>query len=72
MYSPSEIPASPSLSPGSAAAAIADGGAGRAFAECVGGSRAATIALMHGPTFKGDGASALEGLAEYYRKQSAN
>jgi len=26
-----------------------------------------TIALMHGPTFKGDGAKALEGLAEHYR-----
>lgn len=25
-----------------------------------------TIALMHGPTFKGDGAAALEGLAEHY------
>lgn len=25
-----------------------------------------TIALMHGPTFKGDGAAALEGLAGYY------
>ena len=25
-----------------------------------------TIALMHGPTFKGDGTKALEGLAEYY------
>ena len=27
-----------------------------------------TIALMHGPTFKGDGAAALEGLADYYGK----
>ena len=27
-----------------------------------------TIALMHGPTFKGDGAAALEGLAEYYER----
>lgn len=26
-----------------------------------------TIALMHGPTFKGDGAAALVGLAEHYR-----
>jgi flavorubredoxin len=25
-----------------------------------------TIALMHGPTFKGDGAAALNGLADYY------
>jgi len=27
-----------------------------------------TIALMHGPTFKGDGAAALNGLADHYRK----
>jgi flavorubredoxin len=26
-----------------------------------------TIALMHGPTFKGDGAAALNGLADHYR-----
>jgi flavorubredoxin len=29
-----------------------------------------TIALMHGPTFKGAGAAALEGLAEYYKGPS--
>ncbi|MDI1283104.1 MAG: MBL fold metallo-hydrolase [Reyranella sp.] len=27
-----------------------------------------TIALMHGPTFKGDGAAALNGLADHYAK----
>ena len=27
-----------------------------------------TIALMHGPTFKGDGAAALNGLADHYKK----
>ena len=27
-----------------------------------------TIALMHGPTFKGDGAAALNGLADHYTK----
>lgn len=31
-----------------------------------------TIALMHGPTFKGDGAAALTALAEYYAKRLAN
>jgi hypothetical protein len=28
-----------------------------------------TIALMHGPTFKGDGGAALEALAAYYEKR---
>lgn len=28
-----------------------------------------TIALMHGPAFKGDGAMALEALAAYYEKR---
>ena len=28
-----------------------------------------TIALMHGPTFKGDGAAALNGLADHYAQQ---
>jgi hypothetical protein len=27
-----------------------------------------TIALMHGPTFKGDGAAALNGLADHYAR----
>lgn len=31
----------------------------------------ATIALMHGPTFKGDGAAALNGLADHYAKSFA-
>ena len=31
-----------------------------------------TIALMHGPTFKGDGAAALNGLADHYAKQPAH
>ena len=31
--------------------------------------RPTTIALMHGPTFKGDGAGALEGLADYYSRR---
>lgn len=30
-----------------------------------------TIALMHGPTFKGDGAAALNGLADHYAKSFA-
>ena len=30
-----------------------------------------TIALMHGPTFKGDGAKALEGLAEHYNRSAS-
>jgi flavorubredoxin len=30
------------------------------------GLKPGTIALMHGPTFKGDGAAALNGLADYY------
>lgn len=30
-----------------------------------------TIALMHGPTFKGDGAAALNGLADHYETPSA-
>jgi hypothetical protein len=28
-----------------------------------------TIALMHGPTFKGDGSAALNGLADYYAQR---
>ena len=28
-----------------------------------------TIALMHGPTFKGDGGAALEALAGYYARK---
>jgi flavorubredoxin len=28
-----------------------------------------TMALMHGPTFKGDGAAALNALADYYAKR---
>ena len=31
-----------------------------------------TIALMHGPTFKGDGAAALTGLADHYAKATAH
>ena len=31
-----------------------------------------TIALMHGPTFKGDGAAALTGLADHYRDRLAS
>jgi flavorubredoxin len=30
-----------------------------------------TIALMHGPTFKGDGAAALNGLADHYKALSS-
>lgn len=30
----------------------------------------ATIALMHGPTFKGDGGAALSGLADYYEART--
>ncbi|MFO1163355.1 MAG: MBL fold metallo-hydrolase, partial [Reyranellaceae bacterium] len=30
-----------------------------------------TIALMHGPTYRGDGAAALNGLADYYRDRLA-
>ena len=33
------------------------------------GCRPSTIALMHGPTFKGDGAAALAGLADHYQQQ---
>lgn len=35
------------------------------------GLQPATIALMHGPTFKGDGAAALNGLADHYAKSFA-
>ena len=35
------------------------------------GLKPATIALMHGPTFKGDGAAALNGLADHYAKSLA-
>ncbi len=35
------------------------------------GLNPATIALMHGPTFKGDGAAALNGLADHYAKSLA-
>src|SRR4029078_9926325 len=31
-----------------------------------------TIALMHGPTFKGDGEAALKALADYHAKRLAN
>jgi len=34
--------------------------------------RPTTIALMHGPTFKGDGAAALDGLADYYRDRGGS
>ena len=30
-----------------------------------------TLALMHGPTYRGDGGKALRGLAEYYERQLA-
>ena len=33
------------------------------------GLKPGTIALMHGPTFKGDGAAALNGLADYYAQR---
>ena len=33
------------------------------------GLKPTTIALMHGPTFKGDGAAALTALADYYGKR---
>ena len=33
------------------------------------GLKPTTIALMHGPTFKGDGAAALNGLAGYYAQR---
>ena len=36
------------------------------------GLKPTTIALMHGPTFKGDGAAALTALADYYGKRLAN
>ena len=35
------------------------------------GLKPSTIALMHGPTFKGDGAAALNGLADHYAKSFA-
>lgn len=35
------------------------------------GLKPTTIALMHGPTFKGDGAAALNGLADHYAKSFA-
>ena len=34
--------------------------------------RPTTIALMHGPAFKGDGAAALSALADHYGKRLAN
>ena len=36
------------------------------------GLKPTTIALMHGPTFKGDGAAALTALADHYRDRLAN
>ena len=36
------------------------------------GLKPTTIALMHGPTFKGDGAAALNGLADHYAKSFAH
>jgi len=36
------------------------------------GLKPTTIALMHGPTFKGDGAAALNGLADHYGRQFAS
>jgi len=33
------------------------------------GLKPTTIALMHGPAFKGGGAAALNGLADYYGKR---
>jgi flavorubredoxin len=36
------------------------------------GLKPTTIALMHGPTFKGDGAAALTALADYYGKRLTN
>ena len=36
------------------------------------GLKPTTLALMHGPTFKGDGAAALNGLADHYAKSFAH
>lgn len=36
------------------------------------GLKPTTIALMHGPAFKGDGAAALTGLADHYRNRLAS
>jgi len=35
------------------------------------GLKPTTIALMHGPSFKGDGAAALTALADHYRDRLA-
>ena len=36
------------------------------------GLKPTTIALMHGPAFKGDGAAALTALADHYRDRLAS
>jgi len=39
--------------------------------QAVAALKPTTIALMHGPTFKGDGAAALNGLADHYKALSS-
>ena len=52
-----------------AAALHAAHAACRADIAASGGAEAWTIALMHGPTFKGDGSAALNGLADHYAQR---